>query len=178
MEKARMMLNSIISEPDKVGKTMLIKYYISEYRATNPIFLAQLFKLILKYIYENEDFELFEVIFENFSQELGVYGYESQEELNNLISYLIQGNYLEMIKKTLQVIPRIGNQRTLTLLKELIQNLEKSKYIDTKLLYDLKKSTFDLKTNIENAKKSLHLLNIIEPESTVRWKKFEEEVNE
>jgi len=178
MEKAKMMLSSILVENDKLEMTILIRYYINEYKSSNPIFLSQLFRLILKHIYENHNLRLLDVILDNFSQELGLYSYESYDELNNLLLYLIKENHLEFISKILQIVPRIGNQKTLSILGELISVLEKSKYTDSKMLYDLKKAYFDLNNNISLAKKGWNLLDIIESESIVRWKKFEEEVGE
>lgn len=172
MEKAKMMLDSVLHEKNKIDRSVLIKYYINEYRTTNPIFLFQFFKLVFKHIYENQDKEMLELLIDNFYDEVCMYGHLSTPEFNNLLQYFISSSQVSYIIKLCQFTSEIGDQKTLILLKKFLQTLKTSKYIGSKEIFTIKKSIYDLETKIKKEKESVKI-NIIDQGIFVKWKKFE-----
>ncbi|MFN4245304.1 MAG: hypothetical protein ACK4F9_04045 [Brevinematia bacterium] len=172
MEKAKMMLSSVLYEKDKIDRSVLIRYYIDEYKSSNPIFLSQFFKLMLKYIYENRDFDMLDLLIDNFYDELCMYGHTATKEFNNLLSYFILSNKVLYVIKVSPLIPEIGNKTTLKLIKNFIVSIEKSKYTNPKELFIVKKSLFDLDSKLKTEKATMNL-DIIDQGIFIKWKKFE-----
>lgn len=167
-----MMLESVLHEKNKIDRSVLIKYYVNEYKSTNPIFLFQFFKLVFKHIYENQDNEMLELLIDNFYDEVCMYGHLSTPEFNNLIQNFIYSNQVSYIIKLCQFVPEIGDKKTLQYLKKFLQTLKVSKYIGNKEIFTIKKAIYDLESKINKEKEQIEI-NIIDQGIFVKWKKFE-----
>lgn len=174
MERAKMMLESIIHEKSKIDRTVLIKYYITEYSTSNPIFLFQFFKLLLKYIYEKGDFEMLDLVIDNFYDELCMYGYYSTNEFNLILENFCNSGSIGYVVKMAGFVEELGNKKTLKILKAFLNNISSSsKYIDPKDIFVIKKSIFDLTNKIKSTKKKNQEIDIIDQGVFIKWKKFE-----
>ena len=172
MEKAKMMLDSILHEKGKIDRSILIRYYIDEYKSSNPIFLSQFFKLVFKYIYEKKDFEMLDLLVDNFYDEVCMYGHMATKEFNDILSYIISSDKPLYITKISPFIAEIGDKKTLNLVKKFTSSIEKSKYISTKEIFTLKKSLFDLYNKLKMLNETSKL-DVIDQGIFIKWKKFE-----
>ncbi|MGC8870438.1 MAG: hypothetical protein ACP5PT_05040 [Brevinematia bacterium] len=172
MEKAKMMLNSILHEKNKIDRTILIRYYISEFSTSNPVFLFQFFKLLLKYIYEEGDFEMLDLIVDNFYDELCMYGYYSTNEFNLILEGFASSGSLAYVVKMVKFIPELGDKKTLKILKSFLNSIYSLNYFDPKDIFVIKKAIFDLSNKLYRVKKDQDV-DIIDQGIFVKWKKFE-----
>lgn len=167
-----MMLESVLHEKNKIDRSVLIKYYINEYKSTNPIFLFQFFKLVFKHIYEKQDTEMLELLIDNFYDEVCMYGHLATPEFNNLLQHFISSNQLSYILRLCQFVAEIGDKKTLSQLKRFLHTISLSKYIGSKELFTIKKAIHDLEQKIKKEKEQTEI-TIIDQGIFVKWKKFE-----
>lgn len=173
MEKAKMMLNSVLHETNKIDRSVLIKYYVNEYKSSNPIFLFQFFKLVFKHIYEKEDLEFLDLLIDNFYDEVCMYGHLATTEFNNIISSFILSNKLSYIIKISPFASEIGDKTTLKLMKKLLSSLELlKKYIDPKDMFVMKRSIYDLENKLKPSNQK-NTIEILDQGIFVKWRKFE-----
>ncbi|MCX8029646.1 MAG: hypothetical protein N2712_06610 [Brevinematales bacterium] len=172
MEKIKMMLNSILHEKNLIDRTILLRYYVNEYKSSNPIFLFQFFKLIFNYINSKNDFEFLELMIDNFYDEICMYGHWATKEFNDILSFFIATNKISYIIKLSHLVPELGDKSTLRLVKKLLQSLENNKYVDPKNLYIIKKSYHELDTKIRSANKKAGIYPL-DQGIIIKWKRFE-----
>ncbi|MEN2997674.1 MAG: hypothetical protein ABDH28_01335 [Brevinematia bacterium] len=172
MEKTKVMLNSVLHERTKIDRTTLIRYYVNEYKSSNPIFLFQFFKLVFRYIYENTDLEMLDLLVDNFYDEVCIYGHFATNEFNKLLANLISLNKVSEVIKISPFIQELGNKKTLKLAKKFLYSLEKAKYIDSREVFAVKKSVYYLDNKLKLGKKKAKV-EILDQGIFVKWKKFE-----
>lgn len=171
MERAKMMLNSILREKSPVDRTILIRYYISEYKSANPIFLSQFFKVMFDHIYREGDIELLDVLIDNFYDEVCMYGHISTREINNLLSYFISSGKISYIVRLSPIASELGDSRTLKIMNRILLEIGRSRYIDPKDIFTIKKSIYDLRTKISLGKRVK--VDIIDQGIFSKWRRFE-----
>lgn len=172
MERARMMLNSILHEKSKIDRSILIRYYINEYKSSNPIFLFQFFKLVLKHIYENEDFDTLDLLIDNFHDEICMYGHMATNEFNKLLSHFVSSGRVSYVVKVSSLVPEIGDKTSLKIMRKFLLSLEGAKYIDPREIFTVKKAIYDLDNRL-NSTKDKTTIDILDQGITMKWKKFE-----
>ncbi len=172
MNKAKMMLNSVLHEKNKINKSILIKYYIEEYKKLNPTFVPQIFEVFLEHIAHTKDLETLELITSNFAQELAMYGVESIRWLEVIVEYLIDKGYINLLVKISPILENFGNKHIFRLLKKLVKNPNITSYVKPDDVYVLKKAMFNIKDNISAKKNSKEKLDIILPDDIFKWRKI------
>lgn len=171
MEKAKMMLNSVLHEKNQVDRSVLIRYYISEYKSSNPIFLSQFFKVMFDYIYKEEDLGLLDMLIDNFYDEVCVYGYSSTKEINSLLSYFVSSGKVSYIIRLSPIASELGDSKTLKIMNKILMEIRRSRYIDPKDIFTIKKAIHDLQTRISLGRRVK--VDIIDQGIFSKWKRFE-----